>query len=236
MKFQSQSIQQVWLDPAVSEKIWNWVDIAKGEVSMLGLVEECEDGPLVSDIFLVKQRCTSASTEMDPDDIARLMFDLAAAGLEGGLRAWIHSHGEMGTFWSQTDDDTIEGFGFEPYAVSLVVNKKGNIKARLDLFEPIRCTIDDIPVRLRLPGLNLEDACRSEFKVKVREELMPAIGKNKTTGIPQEMFWDDPLTNPMVEQYGVCREPMDEPWPPGEIGLIHTNWPIEKRGDHGCPF
>jgi len=61
----STDIQRVWMDPAAHEKLWAWVGLAKGEVSMLGLVEEFDGEPCVTDIFLVKQTCTPASTDMD---------------------------------------------------------------------------------------------------------------------------------------------------------------------------
>lgn len=232
MKFESRSIQQVWISPEVNERLWNWVDMAKGEVSMLGLVEECEDGPCITDVFLVKQTCTAASTDMDQTEVARLMFDLAAAGMESGLRAWIHSHGVMQAFWSTTDDATIEGFGFEPYAVSLVVNKNGDVKARVDLFEPIRCTIDDIPVRIKLPALDLEDDCEQVFRTNVREETLPVISNDNIIRIPPGPIWEDPM-NPI----DLPRDPWEEPWLQGEVGqYVRDDYFSGGRDGHGIPF
>jgi hypothetical protein len=168
MKYSS-PITQVWLDLAAHEKLWAWTRMAKGEVSMLGLVEDGDGGPVITDVFLMRQTCTAASTDMDQADIARLLFDLGAAGIEGQLRAWIHSHAEMAVFWSSTDDKCIEGLGGDPYIVSLVVNHKGDVKARIDVFKPIRFVIDDVPVKLRVPDLGLEEPCRAEFMAKVTE-------------------------------------------------------------------
>jgi hypothetical protein len=175
MKYQSQ-IQQVWIDLAAHEKLWAWTKLAKGEVSMLGLVEDTPAGPAITDLFLLRQTCTSATTDMDQADVAKLLFDLAAAGLEGQLRAWVHSHATMDVFWSRTDDDCVEGLAAEPYCVSVVVNKRGDVRARVDVFRPVRFTIDDVPVKLRTPSLGLEEECRREFLVKVNEApIFPAL-------------------------------------------------------------
>lgn len=168
MKYHS-AITQVFIDLVAQEKLWAWTRMAKGEVSMLGLVEDTPEGPAITDLFLMRQTCTAASTDMDRADVARLLFDLGAAGIEGQLRAWVHSHASMDVFWSKTDDDCIEGLAADPYCVSLVVNKRGDMRARVDLFRPVRVVIDEVPVKLRTPDLGLVDLCRAEFMAKVNE-------------------------------------------------------------------
>jgi hypothetical protein len=176
MKYDSE-IRRVWIDPVAHEKLWAWTRMAKGEVSMLGLVEEADGGPAITDLFLTRQNCSAASTDMDQADVAKLLFDLASAGLEGQLRAWVHSHADMACFWSKTDDDCIEGLGGEPYIVSLVVNRKGETRARVDVFKPVRFVVDELPVQLRVPGLGLGEECRREFLAKVNEApLFPPLG------------------------------------------------------------
>ena len=174
MKYNS-AIQQVWIDLVAHEKLWAWTRMAKGEVSMLGLVEDGLGGPAITDLFLVRQSCSSASTDMDQDAVGKLLFDLGAAGMEGQLRAWVHSHAAMDVFWSRTDDGTIEGLGGEPYIVSVVVNKKGDVKARLDVFKPVRFVIDDVPVKMRVPDMGLEEQWRREFEEKVAESTMGSL-------------------------------------------------------------
>lgn len=168
MKYQS-AIDQVWIDLAAHEKLWAWTRMAKGEVSMLGLVEDAPGGPAITDLFLLKQSCTAASTDMDQADVARLLFDLGAAGIDGQLRGWVHSHATMDVFWSKTDDDCIQGLAGDPYTVSVVVNKRGDVRARIDVFRPVRFTVDEVPVKLRVPELGLEEQCRAEFMAKVNE-------------------------------------------------------------------
>ena len=187
MKFNT-AIQCVWIDLVAHEKLWCWTRMAKGEVSMLGLVEETPEGPAITDLFLMKQTCTAASTDMDQSDVARLLFDLSATGTEGNLRAWVHSHADMATFWSKTDEDCIEGLAGNPYVVSLVVNKKGDVKARVDVFGAVRFTIDELPVKLRVPDLGLEGQCRAEFVAKVDEAPTFAFGTDRLGGQPFSLF------------------------------------------------
>ena len=165
-------IRRVWMDPAAHEKLWAWTRMAKGEVSMLGLVDEVEGQPCIADLFLVKQTCTPASTDMDQDAVAKLMVELAAKGQSDQLRAWVHSHGTLDVFWSTQDDSTIEDLAGDPYLVSIVVNKSGLVKARVDLFKPVRITVDDIPVEVLVPDMGLESQCEKEFKDKVIEDSL----------------------------------------------------------------
>lgn len=176
MKYQS-AITQVFIDLAAHQKLWAWTRMAKGEVSILGLVEETPGGPAITDLFLMRQTCTSATTDMDQADVARLLFDLGSAGIEGQLRAWIHSHASMDVFWSRTDEDCIEGLHGDPYTVSVVVNRKGDVRARVDVFQPVRFVIDELPLQLRVPDLGLEESCKAEFMTKVNEmPTFPALG------------------------------------------------------------
>ena len=165
-------IRRVWMDPAAHEKLWAWTRMAKGEVSMLGLVDEVEDQPFITDLFLVKQTCTPASTDMDQDAVAKLMVELAADGRSDQLRAWVHSHGTMNVFWSNQDDSTIEDLAGDPYLVSVVVNRKGEVRARVDVFRPVRVTVDEVPVEVLVPSMGLEPHCAKEFREKVKEESL----------------------------------------------------------------
>ena len=183
-------IRTVYMNPAAHEKLWAWTRLAKGEVSMLGLVKEIEEQPCIANLFLVKQTCSPASTDMDQEAVAKLMMELAAKDQSDQLRAWVHSHGTLDVFWSTQDDSTIEDLAGEPYLVSIVVNKSGLVKARVDLFKPVRVTIDDVPVEVLVPDMGLESECEQEFKDKVKEETLMG-----------PMSFGKPLVNTMLWRY-----------------------------------
>jgi len=108
---------RVQVDVQALAKLWLWVDLAAGEVSALGLVDEITNpktGNLaalrITDFLLVKQDCSSAETTMDPVAIVELLGELESAGQDSGkLLCWAHSHADMQVFWSTQDDSCING-------------------------------------------------------------------------------------------------------------------------------
>ena len=160
----------------VLERVRHYVDIAPGEVSALGVVERVGEDLVVTDLFLPKQSCSGASTEMDPADVAKLLVDLETQGIDPKtLRLWLHSHADMNTFWSQTDAETIAGLCNDGFLLSVVTNKKGAMLARVDVFEPIPFTIDKVPVEPLLPDFGLRDQCKVEIEAKVQRAVLPAV-------------------------------------------------------------
>ena len=180
------AIPKILLATEVNEMLLHWVDLADGEVSGLGLVEEqTDDGGLITalkitKVFLPKQTCTGANTELDQDSVARVMMEIPEPSK---LRLWWHSHGDMDTFWSGTDDDTIRRLANDGLLLSVVLNKAGKMLARLDQFTPLRVTIDDLPVFCLYPDLGLRQECEILFKDRVTEI--------KQTVIPdRQRFWN----------------------------------------------
>jgi hypothetical protein len=109
------------------------------------------------------------------------------------LRLWLHSHAEMGTFWSTTDAETIAGLCNDGFVLSIVTNKKGAMLARVDLFEPIRHTIDKVAVEPLFPNFNLRDACKAEIDAKVEKAapLVQVTGPGRGDGPRVRDLWDD---------------------------------------------
>ena len=164
--------KRIKIDLLSLERITNWVKIAKGEVSGLGLVEDRGEDFFISHVFLLKQRCTDYGTELEESSIAELMVKLEGMGVDSGrLRFWWHSHGSMQTFWSNTDDNTIEGLANGAYFISSVFNKRGDVKSRIDLFEPIRAIFDEAVFEPELPCFDSDLDCLREFREKVAEGI-----------------------------------------------------------------
>jgi hypothetical protein len=111
----------------VYRKFMHFVDKAPGEVSGMGAVEIVNGVPVVTDVWLVKQKNSDASTELDGNEVARLMFEHR----DKDLRWWVHSHAEMSVFWSGTDEATIKEFGEHGWLVATVMNKKREMKSAI---------------------------------------------------------------------------------------------------------
>jgi hypothetical protein len=170
---------RIQVEAVAMAKFWNYVDIAKGEVSCLGIIEEIKDADsgavsalLVTDFFLVKQRCSTDETTMDAAAVSQLMLDLENQGIDSRkLRCWVHSHGSMSVFWSATDDDCITGLANGDYLLSLVVNRKRDSMMRLDQYHPCHLFLTDVVWEVRYPLIDgLAEQCLTEFKAKVLED------------------------------------------------------------------
>jgi hypothetical protein len=159
-------------------KLWLWVDLAAGEVSTLGIVEQILDtktGTIaalrITDFLLVDQDCCSVETTMDPLAIALLLAELESNGQDSGkLLCWAHSHADMQVFWSGTDAACIGGLANGGYLLSLVVNKNRDAMMRLDVFHPTHLFLNDIVWEIHCPQDDASrTACIEEFKAKVHD-------------------------------------------------------------------
>ena len=160
---------RVRIDAEAMERIWHWTDLAQGEFSCLGLVS---DDLMVGGVQLFDQLCTDASTELDQEALAGF---LCAHKTPERVRAWVHAHGHFNVFWSPQDEACIEGLANDSCLVSIVVNKKREWKARIDLWRPFRVTFDDLPLEIRMPDMNLRDECEQAFKRHVVEMQPPVL-------------------------------------------------------------
>lgn len=171
------SVIEIYIDAEPMAKMRAWTRYADEEVSGLGLVEPIyRSGNIVGfevvEVFILRQECNSATTELDPDAIAELMIRLEREGRSDQLRLWWHSHANAGVFWSPTDKENIRRLNADDFIVSIVVNKAWDIKARVDFFSPIVVTLDDLAVHILLPDRDLQDTCRAQIDDLVKERKM----------------------------------------------------------------
>ncbi len=136
-------LPKVLILPEPFEKLKLYIELCPWEVSGLGIVERSGNDFLIRDIFITRQWNYSAFTEMYPEDLSRLLIEMVKEGKDPNqVKLWWHSHAEMDVFWSQIDDYTCRNLG--NYLISLVGNKAGNFRCRLDISEPIQLTVDNL--------------------------------------------------------------------------------------------
>lgn len=127
------------------QKILFWCDMAGGEVGGFGIADATTPERVdVERVFLLKQETTSGDVEYDDDDVAAM---IARAGDDAErIRFQWHSHADMGVFFSGTDTENIELLlrASDTWIASLVVNKKHEHKARIDVSNPFRMTLADV--------------------------------------------------------------------------------------------
>ncbi len=169
---------KIQVEATAMQKLWLWTDMAKGEVSCLGIVDEVVNADskrltalVVCDFFLIKQNCSYDETDMDIADVARLITELECKGIDSRkLRCWAHSHGSMSVFWSGQDESCISGLANGEWLLSLVVNKRRDTIMRLDQYHPSHIFLADVVWETKFPLVDgLAEACFSEFKAKVHE-------------------------------------------------------------------
>jgi proteasome lid subunit RPN8/RPN11 len=102
----------------------------KTEVGFMGrIVERGEEKEwLIDKLGVLSQECTSVTTEMDEDGLAKWVFEGNKEGLAAWqlLRVWVHTHPGMGTGPSGVDWATFEEmFKDSDWGVMLIVNEKG---------------------------------------------------------------------------------------------------------------
>lgn len=154
-------------------KYWLYVDKASGEISGLGhtTFDAFTNSFIVDELALLEQTNGGANTVMSGAGLSKFMTDLAHnGGNPAEWRLWWHSHVDMPAFWSQTDTNTIDDFNTEQtadnYFISLVGNKKREYKTRLDVYAPVRFTIDNLGMEL-VAGEELEKQVTDDMTKKI---------------------------------------------------------------------
>lgn len=117
-------------------KLKYFIDLTDDEISGMGKSFIKDNNIIIQDFIIFNQTCSSVNTDIDSQGIAKFLYELQKKGErteDWGL--WWHSHADMGVFWSEQDDKTIrEHSGGGSHLISLVSNKKGEFKSRLDIF------------------------------------------------------------------------------------------------------
>ena len=173
---------KVTIDAVTMQCIRHWVRMASGEVSCLA---EIGHDLVVTDAVLLEQECTATSTELDQEAVAAVLLRHERPER---LRVWVHSHCDMQVYWSQQDEETIEALANDTFLLSIVVNKKGAVRCRIDLFHPVRVTLDNLAHEVLFLDEELEAWCRAEFNDKVTEHRW-----NRTHWGPRALVSQDPL-------------------------------------------
>lgn len=119
---------KVFIENEVYRKIMYWVNKSNYEVSGLGtLTVEADNTLRVRSAMLLPQKNGATHTDIEPEDVGKLMFQLRNE--PGDLRFWWHSHVDMPVFWSGTDMDTIRKIGAGGWFLSTVFNKKRELRS-----------------------------------------------------------------------------------------------------------
>lgn len=122
------------------------------EIGWMGQVKPIESGIFLGQCHLVKQKVSGAAFEWDEKEYDQWFQDIAMGDLKRRedkipeimpqLKCVVHSHVQMGTFFSGTDEEVNRSFANCPWMVALVINTRGDLKAKLVYQEPIIASVD----------------------------------------------------------------------------------------------
>lgn len=115
----------------VYQKIMFWVQKADFEVSGMGNASfDPKTGVFqIHDACLIKQEGTGGTTDIEPEALAKAMYDLRDA--PGQMSFWWHSHVDMSVFMSGTDVATCKELGKNGWCLAMVFNRKYQYKTAL---------------------------------------------------------------------------------------------------------
>lgn len=180
-------------------KLCLYVANTDDEISGLGKVKKMEnDFILIEDIILLEQESSSGGTKLDKEGLTKFYDGLMKKGENpSDWKLWWHSHADFSAFWSGTDKDTIESLDVEQdsnnWWLSIVMNRDVEMKARIDIFQPFRQTIDVEKWVFYNPfDEKLDEKIKKEIKKKVTK---PVIVSNYPKDYSKEPYPDDRTGN-----------------------------------------
>lgn len=169
----------MYIEQKADQRLSAYLRLAEAEISGFGIVERREDCLVITDIFILPQEAGRAHTELDTEALQDLLYGLLQEGKDpADIGLWWHSHGSGGSFFSSTDEATIERFAElgSLWMLSLVSNHRLDHNLRLDFYEPIRATVED----LKLQKFDIID---EKFDRRIAQEI-----ENKVWSSPPTIF------------------------------------------------
>jgi len=146
------------------EKMWGLTLRAKGEISGFGLIDE-NDPCRVIDFHVVTQECSSGNSTMDPDPLHELFLAKRDEGIPmERWCVWWHSHADLDTFFSGTDEATAELYASDNALWSVVTNhadavRVANGKSPTEMYIRVDCFDPDNPKSLNSPRRYTIEGC-----------------------------------------------------------------------------
>jgi proteasome lid subunit RPN8/RPN11 len=119
---------------------------------------------LVTKVYdLLEQSAGGAHVEVDEEKMSAFTLELIKQGCEQLPRGWWHSHVDMGTFLSGTDEETVDFMKNDSFIVALVANKREEITVTIKMFKPFTFEIEKVPVRIIYSEDKINEAAKEEI-------------------------------------------------------------------------
>lgn len=201
---------KLFITQKAHQKLKYYVSQCETEISGLGKLNVITDPGtglremVVTQFEIFEQVVSGTHSDLNPDALGKFLFEKIRDGEDPAeYRVWWHSHATMQAFFSGTDVGTINGSTEFPYLISLVTNHKGDLIARVDIFDPVRVT-QNLEVEVIIDeDLELKELCRQEIEAKVRQQTWyggQKVPKRGEAGEPEP--WRGHKYSPEGNHYG----------------------------------
>lgn len=156
----------------VYKKIMAYAEIASGEIQGWADLEYNPDRRcfVAGEVYLIEQEGGAGHVIIDEEVQSRFNLELAKKGKKQMPRLWWHSHVEMQTFFSGTDEDTLSEYKNDTFFVGLVVNKFREMACKAYVYTEETTTMLDA-VTKEEDWLKIEDL---EVKIAMEYDEIPA--------------------------------------------------------------
>lgn len=184
-------------------QMWKLTKECPTEISAMGLLVSGTTN-LVQEFFVPEQRCSGVETTMDEASLSELCLRLTTEGYDlANLCVWWHSHVNMATKPSGTDENNIDRLANGRILWSIITNKNGADRAllggepgdgmyiRMDMYDPVkhddknsvfRMSIPDCAYGVHLGGVVSKDWVKAGLdKVTVSAVGVTTMTRNGTT-------------------------------------------------------
>lgn len=173
----------VTLTHRAHSKMWALVKECDIEVGWLATCTKDKDGYVIDDVYVPKQECTMASTNMTEDGQSEMLTELMEEkkfDVIKNLNCWGHSHVDMAVFASGVDSTQTDKFISDSksqkhdHFIRIIANKKGEFFCTLYLFKNNILINNPRLVNLKDPKdtTNYKAWAKKEISDKVTKELI----------------------------------------------------------------
>lgn len=162
----------LWIPPFIIEEMMFYAWKVDAEVGGLGRLEfdTKENDIIIKELYLLEQEVCNAECTIKAAGIASLYEELIAKNEDdkiSDINFWWHSHKEMDSFFSGTDDTTMREWNGN-FLIALVINREGKMKARLMSKIPVM-VIGDIDVAINWYDVAQHDLWKNNVEKKVKK-------------------------------------------------------------------
>jgi hypothetical protein len=182
----------LWIPPEILQELMYYVKVVDTEIGGLGLLgfDEKNNDIFIKELYLVEQTAHQTETDLLSKGIDQLYQDFIAKGEDekvGLTNLWWHSHVDMPSSFSTTDDETMRTWNGK-YLISLVINKRSEMKAMLMSKVPV-LVCGNIDVKIDWLNVKNADKLEAEVKEKIKETPKKELVAYKGTMIQKDSLF-----------------------------------------------